>query len=58
MGISALMGKALIESANKAGLNVMDSHLILEHNWAMRGECERLNGKVCKRYRIFSKTLI
>lgn len=56
-GISALMGKAMLESANKAGIKVMDSHLILEHNWVMRGECEKLDGKVCKRYRIFSKKL-
>jgi hypothetical protein len=57
-GISALMGKAMIESANRAGIKIMDSHLILEHNWAMRGECEKLDGKVCKRYRIFSKILM
>lgn len=57
-GISALMGKAMIESANKNGLEIMDSHLILETNWAMRGECEKLNGHVCKRYRIFSKSLL
>ena len=56
-GISALMGKAMIESANKRGLEVMDSHLILENNLPMRGECEKLDGKVCKRYRIFSKNL-
>lgn len=56
-GISALMGKAMIESANKRGLEIMDSHLILEHNYTMRGECEKLNGQVCKRFRIFSKNL-
>ncbi len=56
-GISAMMGKAMIESANKNGLEIMDSHLILEQNWPMRGECEKLNGKVCKRYRIFSKKI-
>lgn len=57
-GISALMGKAMIESANKGGLEIMDSHLILETNLAMQGECEKLNGEVCKRYRIFSKSLM
>lgn len=56
-GLSAVLGKATIESANKRGLEVMDSHLILENNLPMRGECEKLDGKVCKRYRIFSKTL-
>jgi predicted GNAT family acetyltransferase len=57
-GISAMMGKAMIESANNRGLKIMDSHLILEHNYSMRGECEKLNGTVCKRFRIFSKTLL
>jgi hypothetical protein len=57
-GISVMMGKTLIESANKCGLEIMDSHLILENNLLMRGECEKLNGKVCKRYRIFSKSLV
>jgi hypothetical protein len=57
-GISAFMGKAILESSMKRGIEVMDSHLILEHNLPMRGECEKLHGKVCKRYRIFSKKLI
>lgn len=56
-GISAFMGKAILESSIKRGIEVMDSHLILEHNLPMRGECEKLHGKVCKRYRIFSKKL-
>ena len=58
MGINAVMGKAMIESANRCGLEIMDSHLILEDNVLMRGEYEKLHGKVCKRYRIFSKDLI
>lgn len=57
-GLSAVLGKATIESASKRGLEIMDSHLILENNLPMRGECEKLNGKVCKRYRIFSKSLV
>lgn len=56
-GISVLMGKAMIDSAVKRKLTVMDSHLILENNLPMRGECEKLNGKVCKRYRVYGKTL-
>lgn len=57
-GISAFMGKAMLESCIKRGIEVMDSHLILENNLPMRGECEKLHGKVCKRFRIFSKKLI
>jgi hypothetical protein len=56
-GINVLMAKAMMASAAKRKLNVMDSHLILENNLPMRGECEKLNGKVCKRYRVYSKTM-
>lgn len=56
-GVSAFMGKAMLETCIKRGIEVMDSHLILEYNFPMRGECEKLEGKVCKRYRIFSKQL-
>jgi hypothetical protein len=56
-GINVLMAKAMMASAAKRKLNVMDSHLILENNLPMRGECEKLNGKMCKRYRVYSKTM-
>jgi len=57
-GISVLMGKAMIESAVKRKMTVMDSHLILENNLPMRGECEKLNGTLCKRYRVYGKSLM
>jgi len=56
-GISVLMGKAMLETASRRGFEIMDSHLILENNLPMRGECEKLNGRLCKRYRIFRKYL-
>lgn len=56
-GINVWMGKALIESANKRGLEVIDSHLILETNLPMRAECEKLDGRVRKRYRVYKKLL-
>lgn len=57
-GLSAMLGKALIQTANKRGMQIMDSHLILEHNYPMRGECEKIGGTVYKRFRIFSKRLV
>ena len=56
-GLTVLLGKSMLESANKRGLTVMDSHLILENNMPMRRECERIDGKVCKRYRVYSKMI-
>jgi GNAT superfamily N-acetyltransferase len=57
VGISVLMGKSIIETAVKRGLTTIDSHLILETNYRMRRECEKLNGHVYKRFRIFTKNL-
>ena len=56
-GLDMLMGMRLIESAKKAGMEYMDSHLILESNTQMRAEYERFNGILHKRYRIFGKEL-
>lgn len=56
-GLNVLMGKALIESARKRNLEVMDSHLILEKNLIMRAECEKLGGVIRKRYRVYQKLL-
>lgn len=57
-GINVLMGKSLVDSANKRGLTTMDSHLILEKNLAMLAECEKLGGVICKRYRVYQKLLV
>lgn len=57
LGITALLGKSIMQSATKRGLTIMDSHLILENNLPMRRECERIDGKVCKRYRVYSKMI-
>ncbi len=51
------MGTRLIESAWKAGLEYIDSHLELETNKKVRAEMERMGGKVYKRYRIFQKPI-
>lgn len=57
LGLTVLLGKSMMESATKRGLTVMDSHLILEDNLQMRRECERIDGKVYKRYRVYSKMI-
>lgn len=54
-GLDAILGKELLEEANKAGLEVIDSHLILETNTKMRAEIEKIGGVVYKKYRIFQK---
>ncbi len=56
-GLDMLMGARMLESAQKTGKTVMDSHLELESNTKVRAEMERMGGKVYKRFTIFSKAL-
>jgi hypothetical protein len=56
-GLTALLAKSILKSAQKRGMKVMDSHLILEDNTLMRSECERIGGKVYKRFRVYGKEL-
>lgn len=57
-GLDAVLGVKLLNEAHDKGLELIDSHLVLETNFKMRAELERLGGKVYKRYRIFSNSLI
>jgi hypothetical protein len=56
-GIDILMAIKMWNSAKKNNMTIVDSHLILENNTRMRAECERLDGKVVKRFRIYQKAL-
>ena len=56
-GLDTLMGIELFESAYKAKLKEIDSHLILEVNTRMRSEYERMGALIHKRFRIFEKNL-
>jgi len=56
-GLDTLMGIAIFESASKAKLKEIDSHLILEVNTRMRSEYERMGAIIHKRFRIFEKNL-
>lgn len=56
-GLDALLGIKILETAQKEGMEYIDSHLILETNIKMRGELEKLGGKIYKKYRIYQKKL-
>lgn len=56
-GLDVMMGVKTIESAQKAGLEYIDSHHVLETNLRTRAEMERLGGQVYKRFRIFQKNI-
>ena len=56
-GLDVMMGVKMIESAQKAGLEIMDTHHELESNVKVRAEMERMGGKVYKKFRVFQKAL-
>jgi len=57
LGIDVLMAVKMYESAVKKKMKTINSHLILESNTRMRSECERLDGQIVKRFRIYQKSL-
>jgi len=56
-GIDVLMGVKILQSGIKHKMDTIDSHLVLENNTKMRGEYERIGGKVVKKFRIYQKEL-
>ncbi|OFX22970.1 MAG: hypothetical protein A2041_00430 [Bacteroidetes bacterium GWA2_31_9b] len=57
IGLDTLLGSAMLESAHKAKLEIIDSHVVMEQNLKMRAEYERVGGKIYKKYRVFQKEL-
>jgi hypothetical protein len=55
MGLDVMMGAKTLISAHEAGYEFIDTHHELESNVKVRGEMERMGGKIYKRYRVFQK---
>ena len=56
-GLNTILGIEIMRACQKAGMELIDSHLELETNTKMRAENEKLGGTVYKRYRIYQKDL-
>jgi predicted GNAT family acetyltransferase len=56
-GLDVVMGVKMIQSALDAGYEVMDTHHEMETNIKVRGEMERMGGKIYKKFRVLQKTL-
>ena len=56
-GLDTIMGVAMLDSARKAGLRSIDSHLEMESNTKVRAEMEYMGGKVYKTFRIYAKSI-
>ncbi|MGB9835312.1 MAG: GNAT family N-acetyltransferase [Candidatus Saccharicenans sp.] len=57
-GLDALMGMAMIASAQQAGFEIIDTHHEMESNVKVRAEMERMGGQVYKIYRVYQKSLV
>ncbi len=58
VGLDALMGMAMIASAQKAGFKIIDTHHEMEANVKVRAEMERMGGVVYKIFRVYQKPLV
>ena len=56
-GIDVLMAVKMLQSCMENKMELIDLHLILETNTRMRAECERINGRIIKKFRIYKKDL-
>lgn len=56
-GLDVMMALKILESAREEGKKEIDGHLVMETNYAMRGEYEHIGGVIYKRYSIFAKSL-
>jgi hypothetical protein len=56
-GIDVLMAIKMLQSCMEHNMEFIDLHLVLENNYKMRGECERIGGEVIKKFRIYQKDL-
>jgi hypothetical protein len=56
-GIDVLMAIKLLQACIEHNVEWIDLHLILEDNYKMRAECERIGGQIIKKFRIFQKDL-
>jgi hypothetical protein len=57
LGLDVLMGMKMFMSAQKAGMQVIDTHHEMETNLRVRGGMERMGGEIYKRFRIYKKDL-
>ena len=57
LGLDGLLGGILFLSVFRAGMNVVDSHHIMETNRKTRLDCEKLGGQIYKRFRVYQKDL-
>ena len=56
-GLDVMMGTKMLESASRRGIKTINGHLMMETNYKVRAEMEKMGGTVCKQYRVYLKVL-
>lgn len=56
-GLTALLAMEIFREAHLRGMTHIDSHLILEENFKMRGVMDKFGGVLYKRFRVYAKNL-
>lgn len=56
-GLDVMMSLKILKSGREEGKKEIDGHLVLETNYAMRGEYAHIGGVIYKWYSIFAKSL-
>ncbi len=56
-GLDVLMAIKILQSCKEHKMEWIDLHLILENNFKMRAECERIGARIIKKFRIYQKDL-
>jgi GNAT superfamily N-acetyltransferase len=57
LGLDVFMGFRMIQAAQEAGFEIMDTHHELESNVKVRAEMEKMGGQIYKKYRVWQKAL-
>jgi predicted GNAT family acetyltransferase len=57
LGLDVMMGFKMIQSAQEAGFEIIDTHHEMEANVKVRAEMERMGGVVYKKFRVYQKNL-
>jgi hypothetical protein len=57
-GLDAFLTLSTMKSAKAAGMNSVDTHVVMEDNGDMMNEFKRYGATLNKRFRVFQKTII
>jgi hypothetical protein len=57
LGLDVMMGVKMIQAAQEAGFEILDTHHEMEANVKVRAEMERMGGVVYKKFRVYQKNL-